>query len=60
LIGKKDKPGIFFDQDMFIDDIEIKTSRHDRDQKKCPADCDLCTINKIPIISTSIKRMGFE
>ena len=60
LIGEKKKPGIFYDKDMFIDDIEIKTKRYDRDQKKCPADCDLCTIEQIPIISTSIKRIGFE
>jgi len=58
LIGEKKKPGVFYDQDMIIDDIEISTKRYDRNQKKCPKDCGLCAYEKIPIISTSIKRMG--
>lgn len=60
LIGEKKKPGIFYDKDMLIDDIEIKTKRFDRSQKKCPENCDLFVTDKIPIVSTSIKRMDFE
>ena len=57
LIGKKEDPGIFYDQDLLIDDIEITTSRFERTQKICPPDCVLCVKEKIPVISTSIKRV---
>lgn len=59
LIGTKDKPGKYFGQSAFIEDIEIKTRSHMKKSYKVPAEVrEKHRVEDQEIITTKIERIA--
>jgi CRISPR/Cas system-associated exonuclease Cas4 (RecB family) len=58
LIGKKEKPGIFYGHDLMVGDIVISTNRYFKKQAKIPQEVREKYIEEIEVVSTKIERLG--